>query len=231
MGHIVHSEFGKIIVRRSIRARYIKLRVSPNGQLIASMPIGTPSFLLKRMLSSSGDDIRKLIESSRSSIVYTDGSVIGKSHVIAVISRNSNELIVEKKGLKINVYLTPSDSLEMPHVIESIRPYVQKALRIEAKNYLPIRLNYLATMYGFSFDKIRFSHAGGRWGSCSSRGTISLNIALMKLPFELIDYVLIHELAHTKQMNHSVNFWNIVEAICPNYKILKKQLKNHSPTI
>lgn len=231
MGHIVHSEFGKIIIRRSLRASYIKLRVSPNGQLVASMPVGAPTFLLKRMLSSSSDEIRNLIKSSRQSIVYSNGSVIGKSHTIVIASTDDNELFVERKGLKINVYLTPSDSLEMPHVIESIRPYVQKALRIEAKNYLPSRLKYLADMYGFKFDNIRFSHAGSRWGSCSSRGTISLNIALMKLPPELIDYVLVHELAHTKQMNHSKKFWNIVEAICPNYKILKNQLKNHSPTI
>ncbi|MDR2336699.1 MAG: M48 family metallopeptidase [Candidatus Nomurabacteria bacterium] len=104
-------------------------------------------------------------------------------------------------------------------------------LRGKAKRFLPVRLRELAKLGGFTYEKVRFSHSSSRWGSCSNNGTISLNIALMKLPPALIDYVLIHELAHTRQMNHSADFWQEVEKYDRNYKKHRKMLKLHSPNV
>jgi predicted metal-dependent hydrolase len=106
-----------------------------------------------------------------------------------------------------------------------------EALRAKAKRILPARLKELAERGGFSYEKVRFSHSSSRWGSCSSNGTVSLNIALMKLPAVLIDYVLIHELAHTRQMNHSAAFWQEVEKYDKNYKRHRKLLKMYSPNV
>ena len=108
-------------------------------------------------------------------------------------------------------------------------PEAKKALRKKAKNDLPVRLEQLAAQCGFVYKKSRLSSAGTRWGSCSSQGTISLNIYLMSLPKELIDYVIIHELCHTKHMNHSPQFWQLVAAHCPEFKLLRRRLKQHHP--
>lgn len=137
----------------------------------------------------------------------------------------------KRHGQQIIASLSPDDQLRDPHVVRIIRDAVIDALRLEAKSYLPKRLAFLASSGGFTYQKVRFSHASGRWGSCSSNGTISLNIALMKLPFELIDYVLIHELSHTVEMNHSSEFWSLVENADPQYKVHRRELKKQTPSI
>ena len=83
------------------------------------------------------------------------------------------------------------------------RDYQKKILMKKAKEYLPYRLEYFAKLYGYSYNKCRLSHANTRWGSCSSNKTISLNIGLMKLPVNLRDYVILHELAHLNHMDNS----------------------------
>lgn len=111
------------------------------------------------------------------------------------------------------------------------RDYEIKLLRKKAREYLPYRLEYFAKLYGYSYDHFRLSHAKTRWGSCSSNRTISLNIGLMKVPAELADYVILHELAHLNHMDHSKEFWAEVGAHDKRYKIHDKELKKYSPGV
>jgi len=226
---IEDSEFGKVTVRRSAKATQVRLRVAPDGTLRASMPMYAPIFLLKRLLKNSRVELRELLQQSQPHTEFKDGQQIGKSHTIIV--RPSTRLVTKVKGQHILVELPNDMTLNDTLVNRSVRDGIIAALRLEAKSYLPKRLAYLANQLGFSYEKVRFSHASGRWGSCSSNGTISLNIALMKLPFELIDYVLIHELSHTVQMNHSQDFWDLVQKADPGYKQHRKLLKAEAPSI
>jgi predicted metal-dependent hydrolase len=104
-------------------------------------------------------------------------------------------------------------------------------IRRSAKKLLTPRIKSLADQHGFKYSKLRFSTASTRWGSCSSRGTISLNIALTNLPDTLVDYVILHELTHTVYLNHSKQFWKHLETICPGSKSLKKQIAKYSPIL
>jgi predicted metal-dependent hydrolase len=220
------DEFGEITIRRSKLARSVKLSLAPSGSLRISMPPYAPLFLAKRLINSSRASLRELQASHRHSDLH-NGMRIGKSHHILI--KEGNALKVQLHEQSIIIWLPPALSLESPLVTTQAVPIIIKALRREAKSYLPRRLAYLADEHGFHYESVRFSHASTRWGSCSSNGTISLNIALMRLDFNLIDYVLVHELSHTKQMNHSQAFWELVEHSDPEYKLHRRLLKAEQP--
>lgn len=226
---ITDEEFGEIAVRRSVRSHSIRISVTPQGTLRASIPTYAPLFALKRLVKSSRPELRKMLEREKPAYELINGMEIGKSHKLVVVW--GAETSVKRTGQHIVVHLKDGESLSDPIIERMVRDVITKALRLEAKSYLTKRLKYFANRLDCYYDNVRFSHAGSRWGSCSSSGTISLNIALMKLPFELIDYVIIHELCHTKQMNHSSKFWRLVEDADPSYKLHRKILKSHSPTI
>ena len=225
------EEFGPIVLRRSAKATSIRIRVAPNGRLRASMPLYAPTFLVKRLIKNSRRQLRELLQEHTRASVFTEGMSIGKSHTLTVRPSSGKTTSVTRHGQQIIVSLPFEKDLDDPTVASKIREKVIEALRIESKAYLTRRLAYLAREHDFAYEKVRFSHASGRWGSCSSSGTISLNIALMKLPFELIDYVLIHELSHTVEMNHSSTFWKLVEASDPQYKLHRRLLKQETPSI
>ena len=111
------------------------------------------------------------------------------------------------------------------------RDYQKKALMKKAKELLPYRLEYFANLYGYNYELCRLSHANTRWGSCSSNGTISLNIGLMKLPEKLRDYVILHELAHLNHMDHSAAFWAEVESHDKNYRDHRRRIKQFDPGV
>jgi predicted metal-dependent hydrolase len=229
MPTITDEEFGTITVRRSARATQVRLRVAPDGTLRASMPLYAPLFLLKRLVKSSRPQLRKMLDQAQPQTKYYDGQQIGKSHTLIVKPGTHTSVTSTKQH--IIATLPHSKTLNDPDVVRGIRDASISALRLEAKSYLPKRLKYLGEQLGFTYEKVRFSHASSRWGSCSSTGTISLNIALMKLPFELIDYVIVHELAHTVEMNHSQQFWELVLQGDPQYKAHRRALKQEAPSI
>ncbi len=100
-------------------------------------------------------------------------------------------------------------------------------LRKQAKAYLPGRLAELAAQHGFSYNQVRIKHNVSNWGSCSVKKNINLNLNLMRLPAELRDYVMLHELCHLKYMNHGKEFHALLESICPNHKALRRQLRDY----
>lgn len=99
------------------------------------------------------------------------------------------------------------------------------ALAEEALKIIPARVEYFAKVIGVTYGKITIRNQKTRWGSCSSKGNLNFNCLLMLAPPEVLDYVVVHELCHRKQMNHSKAFWLEVEKVLPDYKEVRKWLK------
>ena len=229
---IEDHEFGSISVRRNANAKYVRLRMKEDGDLSVTLPRFASIKHAEDIIESSRSKIRDWKSKQvRKQTVFLDGDRIGRSHVIKFAPANIATPKISLKKLEIQVNHPVDVKENNPQLQSAIKPYINKALQKEARAYLPRRLKYLADEYGFKYQRVRYGTQKGRWGSCSSSGTISLNVGLMLLDADLIDYVLVHELCHTKQMNHSANFWSLVENILPDYKTRRKNLKTKNPTI
>lgn len=130
---------------------------------------------------------------------------------------------IEKiKETKERVEAEPTEKLTREKVI---------ALAEEALKVIPERVEYFAKVIGVTYGKITVRNQKTRWGSCSSKGNLNFNCLLMLAPPEVLDYVVVHELCHRKQMNHSKAFWLEVEKVRPDYKEARKWLKEDGSQI
>lgn len=102
-----------------------------------------------------------------------------------------------------------------------------RTLADQALDYIPKRAAYYAEIMQVGYGRITIRNQKTRWGSCSAKGNLNFNCLLMLAPQEIIDYVVVHELCHRKQMNHSKAFWQEVENVMPDYRVHRKWLKDH----
>ena len=106
-------------------------------------------------------------------------------------------------------------------------PALEEKYRRQAREKLSQRTAYFARQMGVSYGRITVRAAKTRWGSCSSRKNLNFNYKLAYMPQEIMDYVVVHELAHLRHMNHSREFWELVEQYIPDYRERRKWLKEH----
>jgi predicted metal-dependent hydrolase len=116
--------------------------------------------------------------------------------------------------------------VSVPHELPDCRDVVLGRLRQMAERELPARTRELALLHGVVVNRVTVRAQKTRWGSCSAKGTISLNWRLIQTPPDVVDYLIIHELMHRRQMNHSARYWKLVAAACPDYRRAEKWLKS-----
>ena len=96
----------------------------------------------------------------------------------------------------------------------------------EARSFIYRRLEYYGKTYGFEFNRVSIRNQRTRWGSCSRKGNLNFNYRILMLPQHLADYIIIHELCHLKELNHSSKFWNLVAQVMPNYLERRRELRS-----
>ena len=123
--------------------------------------------------------------------------------------------------------LLAGDSVALPDGVVSVRHAVESHLRRTAAAELPPRCLDLARQHGLTVSRVSVRNQRSRWGSCSSRSAIALNWRLVQMPPEVSDYVILHELMHLKQPNHSRQFWREVAAVCEGWRAAEQWLRTH----
>lgn len=211
------------LIRKSNRARRINLRIRSRETAVLTLPRWTSyreglSFLSnqKKWLEQK---IKTFPVTQKLSEYFIEGGQIwiNKSPIFLSWSVNNNRKKVFSEVLEDAL------QLDLP-ITDTIENYLFKFLRELARENLKSRLFTLAAKAELNCENVRIGNQRSRWGSCSARSTISLNWRLILLPYEIADYVIFHELAHLKHLNHSLQFWEYLEYICPNSRVYDKEL-------
>ena len=224
---------GEVLFKKSKRARKINISVKPFEGIVVSFPYYVSYKVAEEVALSKIDWIKKSIEKIKNyenkKVLYDESSDFStRKHKLILQRKLSGEVSVVVRNDKILVKYPSNINVHSEVVQSVVRTGIERALRVEAKEYLPMRVDKLAKNFGFKYNRVYCKNLKSRWGSCSVRNNINLNIHLMRLTDELIDYVILHELCHTVHRNHSKRFWDKLEAVFPNSKIADKKLKEFS---
>ena len=219
------------VLKRSSR-KTVGITIQKNGAVVVTCPFRVSEIYVKQLLQEKTQWILKKlnnIEMQGNSVnkkkVYEEGecfSYLGKEYKLKLI-KNSN---IKRANVGIN-----EDNLviTLPNnfVTEDIRSILKLWYVSQFKLVVEERVKHYSSIIGVFPQKITIREQKTRWGSCSTKGNINLNWKLIMASLEVLDYVVIHELCHMKQMNHSKEFWKIVESIFPQYKECRKWLKEN----
>lgn len=171
----------------------------------------------------------EIVRSRRRSLaleIRPDGHVLVRSpfsasneHIKNFIRENQS--FIEKHIRRIQQELKDNPRPE-PLNVKELNSLIKQAME-----RIPERVRYYAPIVGVDYGRITIRNQKTKWGSCSAKGNLNFNCLLMKAPEEVLDYVVVHELCHRQEMNHSPRFWKLVEQVMPDYKLRRKWLRDH----
>ena len=214
MNNVIFKEFEvEHICRPKLKNSYIT--VKNNSKIVVKTP-KVPDTFVQNLLYQKEGWIRKQLlkfEENRVQTVNLEDEVLLFGDVISI---DSDEVQFLREGLE------KLKNTSERNVLKSYDAFYRHL----SNTYLTQRVEKFSKLMNLDYDSLKFRKMRSRWGSCSSKKVITLNSELIKIKKELIDYVIVHELAHLIHMNHSKNFHAHVENYLPNAKILRRELKN-----
>ena len=209
------------LIIRSYR-KSLSLTISKEGELIVHAPKRLNMNEILKFISekekwivTKQKEIQDKLYINKSIINYEEFLFLGNKYQIQTING------LKKVELAENQILVPNG--EKLDILNKLR----KWYILNASKILKERIEYFSDIMQIDFATIKISNSKSRWGSCDSLRNIKLNFRLIMLPHKVIDFVIIHELAHILEFNHSKDFYRIIQTIMPNYKIQQRYLKNH----
>ncbi len=228
--YIEVAGLGSVRFQKRKNARNIRITVSHAGETRVSLPTWVP-YKAAIVFAESKKDWIISQSQGKSRHVFSNGERVGKSHRLRLVTTSALRTTTRVTDTEIVVFHPES----LPATSQEVQRYVSKAatkaLRNEAEKLLLPRLRSLAAKNGFTFKTAEVKVLKTRWGSCSSEKAITLNCYLMQLPWDLIDYVLLHELVHTEVMAHGPRFWTKLDKHVTNLPVKRKTMKSYHPAL
>ena len=202
------------------RARRYILRVRPGGGLRVTIPRGGSRAEAARFVQRQAAWIqqeRARLRAIGVPVVWRDGGVL---------LLRGERVRIEVTDAQGETFARYGDrTVRIPAGAVDLRPCIERDLRALARAELGPKLRELSERHGLAVAGFSIRNQKSRWGSCSREGRIALNFRLVQMPPHVSDYVLLHELMHLKQQNHSRRFWRLVEAACPEFRAAERWLK------
>lgn len=224
----IFPEIGVVHFIKKKGCRKVIVKVKQNNEVYVTMPWLYAQKLAESFVLSNTEWIinQQHKRKANTKTITESQKNITHFHDIEIAHGIDNSLRISVRNGIIKVIVPNNIAIDDQRIQDEMTETLQTVLRKEAKLYLPQRVAFLAKQYGFSYATIAVSSAKTRWGCCNSRGRIIFSLYLMTLPFNLIDYVILHELCHTKYMNHSKDFYALLDVCCGgNNERLRKEMK------
>ena len=206
---------GKVSLTRRKSSKRISMRVKSDGLISVNYPWYASHDEVIRFIMKNTDWIRKQQTKQEDHLQkYTLGqSILIRDTTIKIVGVERGKLQAGMKGKDVVLTVPSNENVESERVQEFIQHVIVEVCRLEAKLYLPYRVQQLAREHGFTYQKVFIKNLKSKWGSCSSNMNINLNLHLMRIPDQLIDYIILHELTHTREMNHGPAFWLLLNKV------------------
>jgi predicted metal-dependent hydrolase len=216
-----------LLVSKRASSRRIRISIAGNGLVRASIPRWVPYSAAVDFAKTKLPWIKSKMPNK---LLFEEDRAIGKNHHLSFKITTKDKISTRLSDILATVFYPEGLDITDSKVQEAAKRVIKKALKAQAAKLLPIRLEQLAKQYNYSYASLNIKSLKSRWGSCDSHKNITLNLYLMELPWELIDYVCLHELNHTVVMQHGPKFWDSLSKKLPNCLELRKQLKTY-PTL
>lgn len=222
-------DIGEVTVSKHSKSRSMRIKINPSGKVTATIPTYVPFIAAKTYILGNTSWIQS--ELSKRKTTLTDGMQVGRLHTLQFLHEAKHKTPTTRVTSN-TVFIKHSESINSAEVQQAAFRACVRALRLQARHFLPKRLKDIATSEGYTYSSVTVKQLSSRWGSCNQNKEIVLNIFLMGLPTELIDYVILHELAHTNHLHHGKEFWSEMdEHTNGQAKELRRQMKKFQPTI
>lgn len=231
MKEYVDTDLGRLVFRINNRCKRVIARRLSVHYLI-TIPEGLSSKQIKDAVDSMKPRLLQL-KARPTQLITTETTFRAFSFVAQIRqTSSSNGYKVGLRNEVLTLDVPMKADISSPEAQRIIKELITRALRYEAKRLFPDKVRIWAEKLGLKYNGLKINSSVSRWGSCSTSQNINLSLYLLLLPERFIDYVILHELAHTVEMNHSERFWKVLSDFCgEDAKALSKQMKAHIPDI